>query len=155
MRFSGKEDIEAPIDEVFAAVTDFSTFERAALRRGADVRRTDSLGAPGVGMSWDIGFSFRGKPRLLVAEMTSYEEPSELAFASRVGGLDVFLTVDLLALSRKRTRLAVVTDLKPKTLSARLLVQSMRLGKTRLNARYKGRLADFAADFEDRVRRPA
>ena len=44
MRITARQDVEAPIAEVFAQATDHVGFERQALRRGADVRRTDRLG---------------------------------------------------------------------------------------------------------------
>ena len=58
MKFSTKEDIEAPIEDAFALFVDFDQFERSALRRGGQVRRTDSLKSKGVGMSWDAVSSF-------------------------------------------------------------------------------------------------
>ncbi len=35
MKFSTRKDIDAPIDHVFASVSDFQVYERAAMRRGA------------------------------------------------------------------------------------------------------------------------
>ena len=63
MQFSTKEDIEAPIAEVFDMLYEFESFERAAMRRGAEVRRVDDLAAPGVGMMWQAVFDLRGKRR--------------------------------------------------------------------------------------------
>ncbi|WP_375266328.1 hypothetical protein [Planktotalea sp.] len=50
MQFSTKEDIEASMADAFALFADFDQFERSALRRGAQVRRTDSLKRKDVGM---------------------------------------------------------------------------------------------------------
>ena len=37
MKFSSREDLDAPIDYVWQQVTDFVAFERQAMRRGADL----------------------------------------------------------------------------------------------------------------------
>ena len=60
MKFSTREDISAPIDQVFQALCDFEAFERLAMRRGAELRRTDTMTRPGVGMQWHVTYSMRG-----------------------------------------------------------------------------------------------
>ena len=152
MRFSSKEDIEAPIDAVFAAATDFEGFERQAMRRGAEVSRTDTLGAVGVGAEWNASFVFRGKERKLKAKITGFDVPNGYEAKTRVGGLEGDVAVELLALSPGRTRLQVSLELQPQTLSARLLVQSLKFAKGNLNRRFATRMASFAAMIEDKAR---
>ena len=153
MKFSAKEDIEAPIEQVFALVSDFAALERAALRRGAKVQRTDSLHKPGVGMSWTAAFMARGRQRKLDIVMTTYEPPHAMRFDSVAQGLHSNMTVELVALSRGRTRLSVDLELKPKSISARLFVQSLKLARNTLNKKFHLRMADYASDLEDRARR--
>ena len=153
MKFSSKEDIEASIEQVFALVSDFAALERAALRRGAEVQRTDSLHKPGVGMSWTAAFMARGRQRKLDIVMTTYEPPHAMRFDSVAQGLHSNMTVELVALSRGRTRLSVDLELKPKSISARLFVQSLKLARNNLNKKFHLRMADYASDLEDRARR--
>lgn len=155
MQFKASEDIEAPIEFVFAQVSDFDRIERAALRRGAEVSRTDVLKTPGVGMCWQGQFSFRGKTREMRGTLTTYESPNRLQFDSRVGGLEVVVIVDLVALSRARTRLNFMSVLKPHNIPARLLYQSLKLVKSNMTRRLKTRMADYAEELEDRYTRVA
>lgn len=152
MKFSSIEDIEAPIDVVFRAVSNFSTIERSALRRGARVQQVDRKTHPSTSMAWDVGFSFRGKKRDMLIELTEFDEPNRLLAQSLSGGLEGEITVDLVALSKNRTRMAIDIEVKPKTLSARLMVQSMRLAKAKLTKRYRLKLAGFATDIEGRYK---
>lgn len=153
MKFSSKEDIEASIEKVFEIVSDFETLERAALRRGAEVQRTDKLRKPAVGMSWSASFLARGRQRHLDIRMVEYEPPNAMRFHSVAQGLEADLRVELLALSRNRTRLSLDLELKPRSISARLLVQSLKLARTNLNRKFHLRMADYARDLEDRARR--
>jgi hypothetical protein len=155
MKFSAKEDIEAPVEQVFALVSDFEGFERAARRRGAEVQRTDSLRIPAIGMTWSASFIARGRQRQLNIEMAEYEPPQVMRFHSLAQGLEADMKVELVALSRGRTRLSVDLDLKPKSISARLLVQSLKLAKANLNKKFHLRMADYARDLEDRIKRLA
>lgn len=151
MKFSTREDISAPIEEVFAAVSNFEAAERAVLRRGAQVSRTDALTAPGVGMAWKSRFKFRGKTRDLTAELTEYTRPDTMTVSTDSEGLAGVMSVELVALSPRQTRLAVALELKPKTLTARLFLQSLRLAKSSLTRRFKGGVTRFARDLENRL----
>ncbi|HGG65932.1 MAG TPA: SRPBCC family protein [Rhodobacteraceae bacterium] len=152
MKFSTKEDIEAPIDVVFREVTDFAVFERAALRRGAQVQRIDEKTYPDTIITWDISFPFRGRQRNMRAELTECDPPNRVLVKSTSGGLGGEVVVDLVALSRGRTRIIVALDIKPKNLTTRIMVQSMRIAKNKLKARYRMRVARFASDIEDRYK---
>ena len=57
MKFSTRTDIAAPVEFVFAQLSDFPGFEAAARRRGAEVTRLDTLAAPGRGClgMWRFG----------------------------------------------------------------------------------------------------
>lgn len=155
MKFSTREDISAPIDQVFQALCDFESFERQAMRRGVDVRRTDKLTKAAVGMTWDINFIMRGKPRAVKLELVGFDVPNELSFDAKSSGIDANFKVELMALSRSRTRMAISLDITPLNLSARLLVQSLKLAKSNLTKRFKLRVADYARGLEEKLQRTA
>jgi len=87
MKFSTKEDIEAPLEAVFEMMCDFETFERAAMRRGAEVQRTDTKTVPGVGMAWRAAFMLRGKRRQVELETVTFERPNEIVIECKSQGL--------------------------------------------------------------------
>ncbi|MCO8145124.1 SRPBCC family protein [Rhodovulum tesquicola] len=148
MKFSTREDIGLPIEEVFAVITDFERLERAALRRGAEITRLDTLAAPGPGMTWAGQFTFRGAPRSVRSELTGFLPPETLVVQTTVSGLSSIGTVDLVRLAPAQTRLAVAIDLHPQTIQARLLLQTIRLAKTRMTERFKTGIARLARDIE-------
>ncbi|MGJ8615436.1 MAG: SRPBCC family protein [Sulfitobacter sp.] len=155
MKFSTKEDIEAPIDAVFEMLCDFESFERSAMRRGAEVQRVDALTTPGVGMMWNAVFEMRGKRRELQIEMVTFDRPNDIVIESTSPGLIGKMEFELMALSRSRTRVNVALEVKPLTLSARLLVQSMKLAKGSLTRKYKLRVAEYAKGMEERYLKTA
>ena len=152
MRFSNRQDIEAPIEHVFRAVSDFDAFERQALRRGAEIQRQDTLGKLGVGSEWQMRFPFRGKVRDIEARIVHYDAPNGYRVETESGGIDGQVSVDLMALSPGRTRLQLAIDLKPRTLAARLLVQSLKFAKSSLSQRLSDRVWDYAQGIEEKYR---
>ncbi|MCR8546747.1 SRPBCC family protein [Salipiger sp. P9] len=154
MEFSTKEDIEAPLDRVFAEVTDFEHLERQVMRRGIDVRRVSGDPAtPSEGLSWSAGFRFRGKGRKAEIALSEYDAPNTICYHTVSGGIEAMTRIDFVALSRARTRVGMRIELLPKTLSARLAVQSMKLAKGNMEKRFRVKMAEYAKDLEDRLKR--
>ena len=153
MQFTTKEDLEAPIEYVFGQITDFDSFERIALRRGAEIVHVDTLTRSGPNMRWQGRANFRGKIRNFDVRVEKIERPTKLRVSTKTKGFDLGLGIDLEVLSPQRTRMKVALELRPKTLSARLVLQSARLAKNSLTRRYKRRVADYAKQLEVRFRR--
>ena len=152
MKFSTREDIDAPIEFVFDQLTDVSSLERAALRRGAQVERLDGGGPAAVGAAWRIVFEFRGKTREMETRVTGLDRPNEIVVTSVGSGIEGITTLELVPLAKGRTRLAFRQELKPTSLTARLLVQSLKLAKGQLQDRLKKRLDTMGRDIEGRHR---
>ncbi|UWQ99894.1 SRPBCC family protein [Rhodobacteraceae bacterium S2214] len=153
MNFSTHKDIEAPIDFVFSKVTNFDGYERQALRRGAQVTRVDGAGPVRVGSAWDVAFTFRSKDRNLRATVTNIDAPNELEIDTVATGLNSATVVNLIALSPKTTRVAVTVDMSAKSLSARLLLQSLKLAKSNLNRRFSRRVNEQVAGIAEDYKR--
>jgi hypothetical protein len=150
MQLSSRTDIEAPIDFVYAALSDFEGWERAAMRRGADVSRTDKLRAPGIGMGWHVIFRFRGKERMIDIRLTALETDAKLGFSGKGRMVEGDMSVELVSLTPKRTRMVLHTQVRPLTIAARLFLQSMKLAKGRVQTKLNKRLQDLAVDLETR-----
>lgn len=150
MKFSTKEDLEIGIDEVFVMLSDFDGFERMFMRHGVEIERIDQAAVIDVGAKWRAKAEFRGRMRDFEVELIDFDRPNCMQFTSESGGMNGRFTVELVALSRARTRMRVELEIKPKTLPARLLIQSARLARNKLNKRYKTRVANFAEDLEDK-----
>ena len=152
MKFVTKEDIECPVAHVFAQASDFAGFQRQALRRGANVRRTDQKPQYGLGSGWDVIFKFRGKDRQMQVAVTAWDPPNGYSVQSTSSGIEAKVLVELVPLSRGRTRLILTIELLPKTISARIMVQSLRLARGTLQRRLDLRMADYASDIVERYR---
>ncbi len=153
MKLSSRQDIDAPAAFVFAALADFDAWERAAMRRGADVQRTENVNRDASGQSWLIKFAYRGKVRRIVLQQTAMQPPTSLQFAGNGASLDGVAAIDLMQLAPRRTRLSVTLDLRPRTIGARILMQSLRLAKARLNRRFSDRVVQICAEIESRYRK--
>lgn len=152
MEFKAREDIEAPLSYVFGQITDFPAFERSIMRRGGDVIALEGPKAPEVGARWDVHFRMRGKERVARATLVDVDPSQGLTIEVSSENIDGKCQVELVPLSRSRTRLNVVVATKPTSLPAKLLFQSMRFGKHRMTQRFKTMVMGYAEDVESRYR---
>lgn len=148
MQFSSVQDVNAPLDFVFQQMSDFDSYESYGLRTGANVERADALTEKAAGMIWDVTGDIRGKRRKISIELTEYRPDNLLKFFVKSSGIEASATMESMALTRKQSRIKVTTVLKPTTISARLILQSAKLAKNRMNRKFNHRFWTYANYIE-------
>lgn len=152
MKFAATQEIALPAETVFAMLGDFAAMEEAAEARGVLAVRLDGNGPVRVGSGWSVDFSYRGKMRNLQLELTDLTAPQTLALAGKGGGFEIAFAARVDGRGPRLAFLTLETELRPRTLGARLLLNSMRFGKRALTRRYERRLADFVRVLEGKAR---
>ena len=132
MKFKVAEDVDAPIGFVFERMTDFSQFEADVKRRGADLRRVGNWTQIAEGVQWRGAVQVRGKKRKIEAELTELVPDESAKVDITVGGMEAVYQMAFIALSPEVTRVATELDLKPRTLTARLIIQTLKLARGRV-----------------------
>ena len=151
MKLSGRTDIGAPVAFVYECLTDFEGWERSAMRRGADVHRMDKLRGIAPGMTWQARFAWRGKERQLQLCLKRLDRPNHFGLEFDGPSVEGRMNVELVELAAKRTRMLMQVEIKPRTLAARLFIQSLKLAKGRVQKRFDGRLLGIAQDVEQKL----
>lgn len=154
MRFSSRQDIAASLDEIFAMLTEFDAIEKGARRRRIAVRRIapePGGNKPGGRPAWDVGFRLHGGERRARLELAECDVHRGVCLRGEVEGIETVLRLDLIPLSRHLTRIAVTADLSPRTIPARLLVQSLRLVRGKLDRSFACKVEEYAALMEQRA----
>ncbi|SOC10890.1 hypothetical protein [Rhodobacter maris] len=151
MKFSNRVDVALAPDHLFSHLTDVAAIEQVARRKGVTMRRLDSLREIGAGMSWEVGFMLRGKPREMIVDLARFEPARCTEYAGTSSSFQLTLLLEFTALEAGRTRLSTVLELRPRTLGARLLLQSARLGRANLDRRYDARIKSFLRALEARA----
>lgn len=153
MKLAAKTDIEAPLSFVYATLVDHASWEREAVRRGVEIDRPADMPLTGVGAGWRIRAPFRGKMRMLLIRIDAMTLDEKLGLTINSPSVDGESQIEVLALSPRRTRLRVSVTVKPKTLAARLFINTLRLAKGRVQSRFDARTGQFGAKIEERYQR--
>lgn len=149
MRLHSVQDVHAPMSYVFQYMSNFETHLQTAAVYGALVVRTDTLDEIGVGATWHVDAKIRGKDREFDVELTSYSPDSNMEFMISSRNIDMDLKVKLAPAGGDETQVKIVTKSKPKSLSARLLVQSAKLAHKTISRRFDLRVQDLMGRIEE------
>jgi len=150
MKLTAKTDLEAPLGFVYASLIDHVAWEREAAQRGVEVERPADMPLTGIGAGWQIRAAFRGRLRKLLLRIDDMVVNDQVVFGLEGQSITGRTVLEVLALSPRRTRLRVVVEVKPKTLAARLFLNSLRLARGRVQGRFDKRVAQLGARIEDR-----
>ena len=153
MKFKVSEDVDAPQAMVWARFTDFSGFEEDARGRGATVTRVGNWTATAEGVEWRGEVTIRGKNRTISAKVTRLSPDDLCVIESRIGGMDCYYEMSFIPLSTEVTRVALVLNLSADTLTARLLLQTLKLARGRVLQRLQGMIARQGNAVEAAYRR--
>jgi len=132
MKFKVAEDIDAPVSVVWERFTDFSMFEDDVRGRGAEISRVGNWDKAAEGVEWRGAVTVRGKRRAVASKVTRMVTEDICVLESRIGGMDCVYEMNFIRLSPEVTRVGLVLDLSPDTLTARLILQTLKLARGRV-----------------------
>lgn len=147
MKFSTRCESDLPVADLFDQICDFEGLEHLLLRRGAVPKRLDPHQQPGVGAGWDISFNWRGRLRELRLVVDRFERPERLVLSGQSDSFDIGIDITFVGLSRTRSRLLFEVDIRPRTMRARLMLQTAKLGKSQLDRKFDQRIRSFVNEL--------
>lgn len=138
MKFRVADDIEAPVDWVWGGFTDFAAIEADIRSRDADLLRVGDWRDAGLGVAWRGSVPVRGKVRPIEAKITAFVPNERMVIDSVIGGMACQYELTFQPLSDHVTRASVALELKASTLSARLLLQTLKIARRKVIQRLEG-----------------
>ncbi len=151
MKLVSRTDIDLSAAALFPVLTDAAFFEAMAARKGVRVKRLDDNPEVVAGSAWRIHLPYRGRERLITHRVQRIDEPRRLLLVGNSGSFRFEIEALLSPMARDSTRLAISLDVRPETFGARILLQTLKLGKGRLQARFDQRLLQAAQVLAQRA----
>jgi hypothetical protein len=153
MKLTVKTDVDAPVEFVHAYLADSTTWEHEAIRRGIEVQRPADMPLTGVGAGWRIKLRFRGRTRNVLIRIDEIVQDEVIGYSFEGQALYGTTQMETKALSPRRSRLKVSVEAKPKTLAARLFLNTLRLARRKVEERMEKRVDQLGERIEDRYAR--
>jgi hypothetical protein len=153
MKLTAKTDLDAPAEFLHACLCDTALWEREASRRGVEIERPADMPLAGVGAGWRVRVPFRGRPRKVLLRLDAQTEGRVVAYSFDGQALVGSVQLETAPLSARRSRLKVIVDAKPRTLAARLFLNTLRLARRKVEDRMDRRVAQLGTLIAERYRR--
>ena len=148
MELTATQDVEAPQQALFRAMMDFDRIEAQLAGSRIDLHRQHGPAADApLGTRWVARFRLRGEDRRATVTLCELVAPDRVVLDGAMGGLEARSAVTLDPLDTARTRVTAAVMLHPGTLSARLMLQSLRLARGTIEARFRARSAQVFEAF--------
>ncbi|OSP56753.1 SRPBCC family protein [Pseudoruegeria sp. SK021] len=155
MKLTVSEEVAASRQDVFQQVTDFDRLLGRPADAKTQITRLDHPAPVSEGSRWQGHFVLRGLRRDGTAELVSLQAPDGYEIHGEADGMRGQLTVALSGPPEGPTRLDVTVQLRPTSLTGRMIVQSLSLVRQTVAARCRDRLQHFAREIESRRTGPA
>ncbi|WP_435164212.1 hypothetical protein [Falsirhodobacter sp. 1013] len=153
MKITSKCDVGASPDFVFARMSDYEAWERAIAKRNTTLVRSPGPIRPGT--TWDTRFRLKGRDRDMLMTLFSEIPGRQVHVTLADTSLDVDILADLIEVAPERSRIAVSLELRPRNLTARLLIQSLRLAKGKVQGQLDQRVDQWARNVSQQYRTAA
>lgn len=151
MKFTLRHDTRLAAEELFTAISDFPRMERMLTRRKVQIARLDPAREPGAGIAWDIAFDFKGKRRELRMDVGQFDRPERVVFYAVSEPVTATITMTVIALTPRKSRVMFEVDARPRHMRARLLFQTAKLGKAQLDRKFADKVGGFLTELTGRA----
>jgi|SRR6056297_2955219 len=153
MIFETREEVDVPRDFAFDRFADFTRYEQAARGYGADIRRVNGFTEVAEGVSWRGSVVVRGKTRGVEATVTDLTRPAHAQMVTTVGGMRVDVDLVFEEIGPQTTRVFAKAQLVATTLASRLILQTVKLARKKIQTKIDSRIVALANQFEHEYRR--
>lgn len=143
MNLVTREEIDAPRETVWKALTRFDRFERQLRKRDIPIEKEIVDGDP----RWTVQPTIAGTARTVVVTLDELEPPERLHALATGSGLAGAMKVTLEALDEERTAMTVSVSLRGTSLAGKAIVGGLRVGQGKIEERFVNRVRKMIHDI--------
>jgi len=130
LRLSAQDVFDVPLETAYEMASDVGAFETRAVRSGFDLERL-----PGRKKRWRIEAHARGRMRQIELGLVEARRDESMTFEGTTGQFDFQLRSIFIAQGPGACKVRWDVTASPRTITGRLLLPALKLGRRRLQAR--------------------
>ncbi|MCF6305106.1 MAG: SRPBCC family protein [Rhodobacteraceae bacterium] len=141
MKFDYKTTVNAPVEFVFARLTDFEKFEKVGFGNISKFKPIGDIAAPEIGAKWKLRSEFQGRQRSFSLQLRELIENKSVVLGNGSDKFDVEASFGLAKIDDENTGFIFEINSSAKTITGRLIMQTMQLARSRIEKK-------LATDFD-------